>query len=68
MVGIIEPVGRVGAAEVADLARAHLVLLAQVDALAAEAVAAPETLNIGLQLKMAAGEARGARRIAAPSK
>ena len=61
MVGIVAQPEPIHAASVAELTAAHLVLLAAVDALADEAVIKPETKDIGLQLKLAAGAARTAR-------
>ncbi|MBZ4022162.1 hypothetical protein CKO11_06790 [Rhodobacter sp. TJ_12] len=60
MVGIVQAPLLLNAAQVAELARAHLVLLAQVDALAAQAQAGRESKIIGQLLEQAAGTARGA--------
>lgn len=60
MVGIVTAPVAMSAHDVADLVARHLQLLG-----AAEAAATPETKNIGLQLKLAAGMARTKRRAAA---
>lgn len=65
MVGIVTAPVAMSAHDVADLVARHLQLLGAVDAIAAEAAATPETKNIGLQLKLAAGMARTKRRAAA---
>lgn len=65
MVGIVAAPVAMSAHDVADLVARHLQLLGAVDAIAAEAASKPETKDIGLQLKRAAGMARTKRRAAA---
>lgn len=62
MVGIVAAPVAMNARDVADLVAIHLRLISAVDAIAAAAASKPETKDIGLQLKLAAGAARTRRR------